>query len=202
MKTNIFNPFTRIAGTKAFLAGFTGIILGGILCYLSKTHFDGVIDVHFGNTGTIFLYLAEGLIDVSCALLFFSFAGLIISGTRFRFIDILGTISFARLPLIIVPILALVLPHEKVIDYFLYTFFNQGEAVSITTWDIAGFIILSLVMMFVTIWSIALMYNAFRICTNTKVAKTVIAFVIALILAEVLSKIIFYIMNPINIPLK
>jgi hypothetical protein len=202
MKTNIFNPFTRIAGIKAFLAGFTGIILCGILCYLSKAHFDGVIDVHFGATGSIYLFLAEGLIVLASVVIIFSLTGLILVGTRFRFIDILGTMSLARLPMIIVPLFALILPPDRVTDYFLYTFLKIGNPVTIGSWDIASFVIMIIVMFFALIWTITLMYNAFRICMNTKGAKTVIAFIIALILAEALSKIVFYIMNPINIPLK
>ena len=191
MKTNIFNPYNRIAGTKAYIAGFTGIILSGVLCFFSHTHFDGVIDVHFNDAGSIFLFLLEGLIALGSIVLIFSLAALILVGTRFRFIDMLGTMSLARLPMIIVPFFALILPPEKVTDYFLYTFLHQGAPVTIGNWDIASFIIMIFIMLFVLAWTITLMWSAFRICTNTKGAKTVVAFIAGLMIAEALSKVLF-----------
>jgi len=196
MKTSMFNPFTHIAGARALLAGISGILLTGILCYLSGTHLDGVLDVHFSSEGTIYLFLAEGLIDLACVVFVLSLLGLIIAGLRFRFIDLLGTLSMARLPFLVVPLIVMVFPQQKVLDYILYTYLKIGAPVTIGNWDIIGFLIVTIIGLLVIIWSIALMYNAFRICMNIKGPKIVLSFICGLILAEILSKIIFFIFSP------
>jgi hypothetical protein len=191
MKTWLFNPFTHIAGAKALLAGITGILLTGILCFMSGTHLDGVVDIHFSVEGTIYWFLAEGFIDLACIVIVFSLLGLMIAGLRFRFIDLLGTLSIARLPFIIVPIFAMIFPQKKVLDYFLYTYLKIGTPVTIGNWDIISFIIVIIIMLLVLIWTIALMYNAFRICMNIKGPKIVLSFIGGLFLAEIFAKIIF-----------
>lgn len=196
MKNWIFNPFKHIAGTKALLAGMLGILLTGILCFISGTHLDGVIDVHFSNEGNIYWFLAEGFIDLTCIVLAFSLLGLMVAGLRFRFIDLLGTLSMARLPFLLVALIALIFPQEKVLDYFLYSYLKIGTPVTIGNWDIISFIITMLITLLVTIWSVALMYNAYRICMNIKGPKIVISFIGGLLLAEIFAKIIFILFFP------
>jgi hypothetical protein len=191
MKTWIFNPYTHIAGAKALLTGISGMLLTGILCYMSGTHLDGVIDIHFSDEGNIYWFLAEGLIDLASIVIIFSLLGLMIAGLRFRFIDLLGTLSMARLPFLIAPIFALIFPQKKVLDYILYTYLKTGTPVTIGSWDIIGFVIVILITILVVIWSVALMYNAFRICMNIKGPKIILSFIGGLILAEIFAKIIF-----------
>lgn len=196
METWIFNPFKQIAGAKALLLGISGILLAGILCYMSGTHFDGVLDIHFSDSGNIYWFLAEGFIDLACIVAVFSLLGLLIAGLRFRFIDLLGTLSIARLPYFIVPLFAMLFSPQKITDYILYTLLNRGTPVTIGTWDIMSFIIIMLITLLVMIWSVALMYNAFRICMNIKGPKIVLSFIGGLILAEIFAKIIFMLFFP------
>ncbi len=58
MKFSVFNPFTHIAGMKAFAIGLPVILLSSALGYLSHTHFDGVLDAHMADYGTIYYYIA------------------------------------------------------------------------------------------------------------------------------------------------
>ena len=199
MKFSIFNPFTRIAGWKAFAIGLPVILLSAVLGYLSHTHFDGALDAHMSDYGNIYLYFAEGLIDFVCLLIIFYIVGVIISGFHFRFIDLMGTISLSRVPMIFVTISAFLFPQQKFSDYLNYILMHKGDPVTITAADIAGFIISVFVIILVIIWTVALYYNAYRICVNKKGAKLIVSFIIALIVSETVSKImiIHFFSNPI-----
>jgi len=200
MKNLIFNPYTHIAGTKAFLSGISGIIITGILCYLSHVHLDGIIDIHFADAGNSYIYLTEGIIDLACIVLIFSLLGLLLVGFRFRFIDLIGTMAIARLPIIIVPLFAMIFPQGKISDYLMFTFLKIGTPVTISNMDIIGFVFMMLIVILILIWTIALMYNAFKICINIKGAKMALTFIAGLIIAEVISKIIFISLNITIIP--
>lgn len=199
MKISIFNPFTHIAGMKAFTIGLPVILLSSVLGYLSHTHFDGVLDAHMSDYGTIYYYIAEGLIDFVCLLVIFYIAGIIISGFHFRFIDMMGTIALSRAPIIFIPVAAFLFPQQKIMDYLNHTFLKTGDPVAITAADLTGFIISVFIMIFVLIWTVALLFNAYKICVNKKGAKLIISFIIALLISEVISKIliIHFFPNPI-----
>jgi hypothetical protein len=189
MKKYIFNPFTRIAGIKAFLLGVLAVVITAVICFFSHAHFDGAIDSHFGAEANMMQYFKEGFVDLASIIIVFYLLGLIIAGSRFRFIDMAGTMAFARIPLILTPLFALILPHERFINYMLYTFLKQGQPVTVNTMDIIGFVITTLITILMVIWMIALMWNAFSICMNSKKPKIIVAFIVGLLLAEVISKI-------------
>jgi hypothetical protein len=189
MKKLIFNPFTQIAGIKAFLLGILVVVLTSVICFFSHAHFDGTLDTHFGAEGNMAQYFKEGFVDLASVIIVFYVLGLIIAGTRFRFIDIAGTMAFARIPVILTPIFALIFSPEKFTHYMLYTFLHKGEPVTISSLDIIGFVITTLITILMVIWMIALMWNAFRICMNSRKPKIIVTFIVGLILAEVISKI-------------
>lgn len=190
MKISIFNPFTHIAGMKAFAIGLPVILLSSVLGYMSHTHFDGVLDAHLSDIGNIYYYLTEGLIDFICLLVIFYIAGIIISGLHFRFIDLMGTIALSRAPMILIPLAAFIFPQQKIADYLNYVYLNTGDPVSLTSTDIIGFIISVFVILFVVIWMVALLFNAYKICINKKGARLIVSFIIAVIVSEVISKIL------------
>ena len=189
MKKHIFNPFTQIAGIKALLLGILVVVITAVICFFSHTHFDGALDAHFSGDRNIAQYFKEGIVDLTSIIIVFYLLGLIIAGTRFRFIDMAGTMAFARIPLILIPLFTLICPQERFINYILYSFLHKGVPVTISFWDIIGFVIATLITILMVIWMIVLMWNAFRICMNSRKPKIVVTFIVGLILAEVISKI-------------
>jgi hypothetical protein len=200
MKTNVmkwlFRPFEFVSEFKALTIGVIAIVLCSLLNLLSGTHFDGVLDVHFGNGQQYSkLFMLEGLINwISFALLLFA-AGKLFSTSSFRFIDVFGTISMARWPLFIVSVLALVIPHEAVDQYIMALALNMSTTITIQTHEIILFVLLSLVMILVTVWVIILMYRAYSVSCNVKGAKGVWTYIVALLIAEVLSKYLIYLLG-------
>jgi hypothetical protein len=175
MSTWIFNPFKYIAGLKALIIGWAIMLATACVAFLSKTHFDGVIDVHCGLIISLPWYILEQLIAWTSAVIIFYMAGLIFSGSSIRFIDVAGTMALARWPASFVALINFAMPHV-----------NNIHDIS------AGFIITALAGLIFVIWMIALMYHAFTVSCNMKGSKATIVFIGALLVAEVFSKIVFH----------
>ena len=179
----MINPFTRIAGWQAFVVGLVFIIVTGITGTFSNVAFDGVIDMHLIQKQTVahsFQFLA---IDIFSVVAIMSFTGLIIS-KGFRIIDIMGTMTLSKTPLIIFAIAGFftVSPDMNEILKNPYIVFQS-----------VSFIIVTILSIPVVIWSIILMFNALKISCGIKGNKLGIAFTIAILVSEIISKILIYI---------
>jgi hypothetical protein len=177
----LMNPFTRIAGWQAFGIGMIGIILMGIMGSMNGTAFDGVLDMHMKEITLIqsFEYL---LISLACLVLVMWITGLIIS-KKFRFIDILGTMTLAKFPYIILAIAGFFaeIPDMSNVMSDPYSVFMN-----------IPFDILLALSLPVTIWNIILIYNAFRVSCDVSGSKLTIGLIIGLLIAEALSKVITF----------
>ncbi len=174
MKLSIFKHYTHIAGAKALLIGLGFIIATTIVGYYSNVHFDGALDAHSGKPSSISIHALQHLIAWVSVVLIFSLAGFILSKSRFRFIDIAGTIALARAPMLLVALIGFAPALQNA---------KPGEINN-------SIMLVTLIMIFPIIWMITLMYNAFTTSINVKGTKAVIGFIVGLILAEVLSKVL------------
>ncbi len=178
----ILNPFTRIAGWQAFGIGIIFAILSAIIGTLSGTAFDGVLDMHFvHNISFRDSFIMQG-INIFCIALVMGLTGLIVA-KNVRFIDILGTFTLARAPYFILAFLGFFTTPPDMFEYL-----RNPELFTFPT----SFIIVILISLPFIIWSIALMYNGFKVSTNLKGAKLVISFIIGILIAETLSKILIF----------
>jgi hypothetical protein len=178
----MLNPFTRIAGWQAFGMGLVFILITGITGTFSNVAFDGVIDMHLVQKQTVaqsFQFLA---IDLFSVVAIMSFTGLIIT-KKFRFIDILGTMTLSKMPFIIFAIAGFftVSPDMNEVLKNPYIVFQS-----------VSFIITTIISIPVVIWSIILMFNALKISCGIKGNKLGIAFIIAILVSEIISKILIY----------
>lgn len=187
MKNNwniIWNPFTRIAGWQAFIFGILIVIVSGVIGKYGNLLFDGVIDAHFYDKDLTFTQVFYVLsIDLISLFVTMTIGALILT-KKFRIIDILGTMTLARAPLLLLTIFAL--------------FVNQPATEEIIRNPLIilsypMFLVFILITIPIMVWFIALMYNAFKVSTGTKGGKMVAVFVIALFLAEIISKILIMI---------
>jgi len=177
----LMNPFSRIAGWQAFGLGLIFVVLMGFLGASNGLVFDGVIDMHMKETSLLhsFLYL---IIDLVCLIVVMCLTGLILS-KNFRFIDILGTMTLAKAPFLILAVAGFFTTAPNMSDLYKnpYIIF---ESIS--------FIILIMMSLPVIIWSITLMFNALKVSCDVKGNKLTVAFIIALFISEVLSKVLIY----------
>jgi len=177
----LMNPFTRIAGWQAFGLGLFFVVLMGLLGAYSDIAFDGVIDMHMIDISLLqsFLYLG---IDLVCLVVVMWMTGLIVS-RKFRFIDILGTMTLAKAPFLLLSIAGFFTAAPELSEIYKdpYVIFQS-----------ISFIILIVLSIPVIIWSITLMYNAFKVSCDIKGSKLTGVFIIGLLVSEVLSKILIY----------
>ncbi len=166
------NPFIRIAGYKSLMIGFAGLLLVSFISYITGTHFNGLLFVGFAKDSEFVYYFLEHIIGWIVISTFLFLSGIILSKTQFRLIDILGTTILARLPLIIAPLI-------RLLPYFQSFVFQSWEM-----YFIYGVYLLSV------IWTIALLFNAFKISCNLKNERLIIAFAVSIILSEIISQLI------------
>jgi len=176
------NPFTRIAGWQAFGIGFAVFIVTGITCTFSHVAFDGAIDMHLIKKLSFVNSFELLAIDLLSVVIIMTVTGYIIS-KGFRIIDIIGTLSLSRAPLIILAIAGyFTVPPDitEIIKNPLVVF----QSVS--------FILLILLSIMVTIWTISLMFNAMKISCDVDGTKLGPVFIIALLVSEIITKILIY----------
>lgn len=178
----MFNPFTRIAGWQAFGVGLTFVIFMGIIGTYNNVSFNGALDAHFVQHMTFVRSFSLLAIDLISLVLVMWITGLIIS-KGFRFIDILGTMTLAKAPLVI---LAFAGYFNKTTDQ------NKMPENPFELFQSISFIILMILSVFIIIWNVTLMFNAFKISCDVKGSKLTVAFIIALLVSEAVSQIVIY----------
>jgi hypothetical protein len=192
LSTWLFNPFIYVAGAKALLIGWAAILLAGFLGSLSKTHLDGVLDMHTGIAAPRWVFLAEGFVDWICLTATLLIAGRILSRTSFRTIDLAGTQALARWPTVLVGLIALPKGYQRFSAYLLEQFLKHGERIEFAGADAFVFAAVVLGMILLLCWMVFLMYRSYSVSCNLRGAKAVLSFIGALIVAEILSKAALY----------
>jgi hypothetical protein len=191
--TLLFNPFVYIAGGQALGFGVGAIVLAGLIGALGHTHFDGVLDTHVGAPAPLGFFLAEGLIDWLCLALVLLVLGKIASKTNFRAIDLLGTQALARWPTLITSIVTLPPAMRRFSQELLQHVSNPAAVIQLlATPDAMIFFAISLLMLPLVVWTVALMYQSYSVSCNLRGAKAIVTFIAGLLLAEILSKIVIY----------
>lgn len=178
----IINPFVKIAGWKALGLGLMFVFVSGYLGSLGNVAFDGVIDTHFVKSlslGDSFLLL---FVDVVILAVVMGLLSLTVT-KGFRFIDVLGTLTLARAPFLLLAIAGLFTEAPE-----LSAILNDPYSIFHST----SFVLFMLLTILVLIWFITLIYNALNVSTGIKGSKLTAVFLVALLIAEVLSKIVSY----------
>lgn len=175
-KEFLINPFRRVAGGEALFAGFGIMLLTAAIAWQSSTHFDGVLDSHTGSLAApAWVYFTEPFIAWACALSVFGLVATLGSGSRFRWIDLAGTLALSRAPMLLAAILGFAVP-------------RQTDPVNISP----TVLLLAIPLIGILVWTIVLMFQAFKVSIHPKAGRAGLLFSIAIIVAEVLSKFVFH----------
>lgn len=173
----IFNPFYKIAGTKALLTGIVLMVIALVIGTYSLAAFDGVLDFHVNRYNTIWTYVAVYGISWLTLILLYGLAGALLAKSKFRWIDILGTTLLARAPLLLVAFAAFLIPeiNQHTVQHL--------DDIHFSTAAIAASVLAFLCI----IWQVALLYNSYRITLNIQGSKATWSFITVIILAEIAS---------------
>lgn len=170
----LYNPFYYFAGFKSFFIGLAGFLVTCYLTYKTGTHFNGLLNIDFAKDSDFWVYLLENISQWIILSITLYLAGFILSKSKIRFIDILGTTLLSRLPLLIAPLFRTI----TVFQSFGYQ-------------SVAMYFIL-IIYYFSLCWTIALLFHAYKVSCNLKDNKLIVSFIICTLLTEVLTKTLLY----------
>ncbi|MFO7976594.1 MAG: hypothetical protein R6V12_18390 [Candidatus Hydrogenedentota bacterium] len=196
----LFDPFHYAAGGTALLAGLGVIVTSALIAITAQVHFDGTLDFHTGADAPWWVYFAEGLVAWLSAALFFLLAGKLLSKSRVRTIDVLGTQALARFPYVLFALWHFPRPVREanlgVVETLMKSVSNPGANpfAGVLAGDLILFGITAILAILMLVWLIALMYRAFAVTCNLSGLRAVAGFIPALILAEIFSKAILFVL--------
>ena len=182
----LFNPFRYIAGTKALVLGIIFIISSALLLYSDGMIQSSYIHIGFANATFWQVLLVQFVWWIIPTILLYA-GGLLMSKSRIRIIDILGTTAFSQL--ILIPMTApLLLPAVKNGTQNIINTLLQG--VTPASGDM-------LAVMLYAIWSMLCLvlfyvwnYNAFATSCNLKGTKPIAYFIFIQIVITVVGSVI------------
>ena len=179
MKKNlsfITNPFDQIAGFKALIWGLFGMTISIVLSYLSGWHYHGLL--HFGPApnSALWCYAIEHIIVWLIPSVFFYIGGLLLSRSKIRLIDVLGTVAFAQLPLLINSLVQLSPPLQQflIID----TNMPIEEITKQPGYTLGASV--SMILVVFLVWTLIWMFKALRISCNLKGFKLTMLYIISI----------------------
>lgn len=180
------NPFIWIAGGRALLWGVAGLWISTLLSWISGYHYHGLL--HFGPAPNPawWCYLAEHLIIWLVPAMIFYVGGLIFSRSRFRMIDLFGTVLFAQVPLIGMNLIN-VLPPMKALLH-INPAMSPQEILAQPRLMLA--MVLSLFGFPFLVATIVWMFNALKVSCNLKGGKLWTVALVGIIGGDVLCRIL------------
>ena len=184
----LINPFERIAGLKALVAGLVIIVITIIIGNNSGVHYDGVLDIHMSLKSIPLIqdFMMQG-VSLATLILLIGVAGFIWSKS-FRIIDIIGTTFLARFPFLF----------TSIAGYF----FNAPSIGSLSEisdllsdpnalHDLIAFSLLSLIIVgpFV-IWYLIVQYRAYKISLGISKKIALPSYIAIIFIAEIISTVL------------
>ncbi len=185
----IINPFNKIAGLKAFVTGLLIFVATIVIAQLQHIVFIGVISVKLMNVSLLnaLLFALIGLFVFS-ALLYI--VGRLISKSSIRIIDVIGTLSLAKTPLLFIALICSIPVVMSGTIEITSSLLPSANIVVPYTQNYIYFGIFIIVTLLCIIWMLILSYNAFSISCNVKGSKAISGFIAVIILTEIISYII------------
>jgi len=189
MKTWLYNPFEYVAGWKALLTGLAGMAAATYVGTLNHTHFDGVLDVHTGMQTKAALHYLESLVSWLFPALLFYIAGRIFSSSAIRAVDVFGTMALARLPLMLTVFVGFIPAMQEMASLEV----SSVKEATARLMELLPWLLPAILLLVVAeIWTVTLLYHAYRVSCNVKGQRGVVSFVAVLLLAEIFSKVSIY----------
>jgi hypothetical protein len=181
MNKYLFNPFRYIAGWEAFGAGiFVLFATSAIGCY-SHVHLPDLISVKTTPGLPFYVLLIQNLSNWLVPSLLFYLSALFFSKSEVRAIDVFGTQALARFPYLLAVLTGFSGALNKFGSYMLWYGLRIGEEVQITSLEITFAVVLILFTTLLTVWIVALQFNAYKTSTNLKGAKLIVSFVVIIV---------------------
>lgn len=185
----IINPFEKIAGWKALFIGLLVLIVQAGLASKASVHYDGILDMHISEVSFI-ASLLELLTNLLCLVLFMYLAGVLASKSKIRFIDVAGTMAFARIPYALAALATMMLPVKQLVSNLREYYIEKNPDLIPTPHEWMILLLYGLIILFFLIWMITWIYQAFKVACNAKGSFATFTFILGLLFAEISSKLL------------
>ena len=169
----IFNPFRYIAGTKSLIFGLLFIATSALLLY-SGGYIQNTY-IHIGMaTVSLWRVVAMQILWWLLPAVLLYLCGRLLSKSKIRIIDILGTTAFAQLVLLMM-IAPMLLPAVSQCSAEVMAFVQSGaDATSLSMLPLVVYSFWSMIcLVLFFIWN----YNAFAVSCNVGGWKAIVAFI-------------------------
>ena len=182
MKNNcvklLYNPFERIAGFSALGWGVAGLIASTLISYWSGWHYHGLL--HFGAASNpeLWCFAAEHAVVWLIPALLFYIGGLLLSKSKIRIIDVLGTTAFAQLPLIGMNLINSLPASREMLNIV------PGEMP-----PMSGLCLTIIGVVFV-VWTLVWMFSALKVSCNLKGYRLTLLYILAIAGSDMLCRLI------------
>jgi len=183
MNNFLFNPFKYIAGIKSLALGIFILLSTSVIGFFSHTHFPGLISVKNGADFPFVYFVLQSLMIWLVISIVLYLMAIIASPSKVRIIDVFGTQALARFPYLFAAIIGFSGSMERFGKYIMWNALKTGEEIAISTSEVGIAIFLLILTLLLTIWMVALMYNAFKVSANLKGTKSALLFIAAFIIA-------------------
>jgi len=186
----LWNPFYKLAGWKALIFGLVSLIIMSVLGGFFNAHFDGVLDLHIAKQVKYSSVFIENGLNLISLVVVFGFAAYFLNGFKYRFIDLIGIMSFVKMPYIVILPLAYLFSIKDKTDKLNTIAFEQSSQVSLSQFESISFVSFSVLSILIIILSVIWIYNGFKILSNSRGLRLNMAFIVGIILSELLSKLL------------
>lgn len=196
MKKLLLNPFEKNPETRLFIFGLAVTAIGSYLAYLFNGRYDGVIDLHFTKSVTLAQPFIDNLINIVCLFATLFFVGKLIN-SKTRIIDIVNPILICRVPFYLLTF-SNFRNYISDISVSLLENFNPKAMPSEMNLSPISMIVLgffAIISILCLIWFVILLYNGFKIATNSKTGMHKLYFALAILVAEIISGILISFLN-------
>lgn len=182
--TFLINPFIKIAGYQALGWGVSGLCVSTLLSYLTGYHYHGLLHYGPAPNNAFWCYAVEHIVIWLVPALLFYIGSILLSRSHIRLVDMLGTIVFAQLPLIIMNLLQFLPPMQQLAKIDM----NMTPEEMLKQPDFLLGVWLSLIGFVFVIWMLVWMFNALRVSSNLKGYKLGILYCIGVFGGDILCR--------------
>ncbi|MDL2265745.1 YIP1 family protein [Parabacteroides sp. OttesenSCG-928-G07] len=188
MKTNwgilFFRPFEKIAGRRALFWGILGLLVSILLSFWSGYHYHGLLHYGAAPNDALWVYVVEHLVIWLVPALLFLLGGLMLSKSKVRALDVMGTTVFALLPMLGMNLFNFLPPMQKLLVMDVADLVNPESAPPMTD------LLVMLLGTVFTVWMLIWLFNALKVSCNLKGTKLVLWYIFAVVAGDVVCRFI------------
>ena len=184
----LWNPFPGYTQNKTIVLGALVLVIGSVGAVVGNVRYPGVFTWQYVESVSWMAGFLDQLISLMVTFAVFVVAALISGSERIRYIKLAGSIMLARAPIVFLPFLNF--------NGWLWEASEQLVDLNIEGNDLPEFIasivlvLVSIILIVFMVWTLSLLFNAYRSSTKMSGVGSLISFVLAMIGSLIISAIL------------